>query len=105
MEWQARHLLNEALPAAASCANAAADDATTNSALNTIFFMVCSSPWVALQCLVARGVYAGQVSKRLPGSTISPAWPGWLTFATAAGPGELPKAVQTCLISHDKSAS
>ena len=42
--WQARHLLNEVLPAAASCASAevatAADDAITTSALRVSFFMV-----------------------------------------------------------------
>src|SRR5687768_922690 len=46
--WQARHLLNEALPAAASCAGAAADDAITASALKVSRFIVgSSSRWLS----------------------------------------------------------
>src|SRR6185295_5397540 len=44
--WQARHLLNEVLPASASCATAlevANDAAMTNSVLRVSFFMGCSS--------------------------------------------------------------
>src|SRR6185503_10340997 len=46
MAWQARHLLNEVLPAAASCAcapDAAANEVTTTSALKVDVFMWCSS--------------------------------------------------------------
>ena len=41
--WQARHLLNEVLPAATSCASAAdaaANEATTTSALKVDIFIV-----------------------------------------------------------------
>src|SRR5688572_15038780 len=44
--WQARHLLNEVLPAAASCASApgaAANEVTTTSALKVDVFMWGSS--------------------------------------------------------------
>src|SRR6478609_9264383 len=43
--WQARHLLNEVLPAAASCASApvaVANEVTTTSALKVDVFMWCS---------------------------------------------------------------
>src|SRR6266850_807346 len=54
--WQARHLLNEVLPAATSCASAADDaaaDAMTISVLRVSCFMECS--WV--RCRVFRDLF------------------------------------------------
>src|SRR3982074_600226 len=56
--WQAMHLLNDVLPAAASCASAADDDAMTTSAHRVSVFIVCSS-WfrgLALRQFVRMGL-------------------------------------------------
>src|SRR5882757_6218057 len=57
--WQARHLLNEALPAVASCADApdtAINEVTTTSELKISVFIGCSSslPWRSVAFWQAR---------------------------------------------------
>src|SRR3984893_14285609 len=76
--WQARHLLNEVLPAAASCASAAdaaADDATTTSALRMSFFMVGSS-WVLGE----------------EGATVPPLWHGGGAGGKARNGSRVPRS-------------
>src|SRR5260370_27073923 len=105
--WQAMHLLNEVLPAATSCASAAdaaIDDAMTTSALNVSLFMVCSSRfrgWL-WPCRMGRSRWTSS-PKHFPVTSVLTS-SGELAFPVCSALGDLPKALQTCLIRHYKSA-
>src|SRR5882757_11403304 len=94
--WQAKHLLNDVLPAAASCASAAeatADDAMTISALSISFLIVCSSCFRGDDAVACCTRGSRRTSHERVSGLIGP----------PADPFGLPKAVQTCLIRRDKS--
>src|SRR5436305_697347 len=102
MAWQAKHLLNEVLPAARSASCAIAPDAAivaamTIRALEVSFFMRCSSSFPEKR--FGPGLWHGPHSMDKPRKHdgFHTGWAGALLDT-----GSLPKRARTCLICRHK---